>query len=110
MLFPYSRPNKQLTFLGCAVANTDFTYYCEIHQDKYHHKRGIYTYTSDRRKYFKFLELMQFSDKVWRQGPKGGVKIVKDRNAPASSQYVTKDEKIMKEFMWVKLQAQPYVK
>ena len=53
---------------------------------------------------------MQFSDKVWRQGPKGGVKIVKDRNAPASSQYVTKDEKIMKEFMWVKLQAQPYVK
>lgn len=51
---------------------------------------------------------MQFSDKVWRQGPKGGVKIVKDRNEHAPSQYVTKDEKIMKQFIWVKLQAKPY--
>ena len=88
----------------------EFTYYCEVHQDRYHIKKGIYTYTSDRHKYFKFLELVQFSDKVWRQGPRGGVKITKDRNEFATSQYVTKDEKLMKKFMWVKLQAQPYVK
>lgn len=87
----------------------DFTYYCEVHKDRYHIKKGIYTYTSDRRKYFKFLELMQFSDKVWRQGPRGGVKITKDINEFATFKYVTKDEKIMKQFMWVKLQAQPYV-
>ena len=92
------------------MANNDFTYYCEIRQDRYHHKRGIYTYTSERRKQFKFLELMQFSDKVWRQGPKGGVKIIKDINEYAKSQYITKDEKLMKQFMWVKLQAQPFNK
>lgn len=90
------------------VKQAEFTYYCEIHQDRYHHKKGIYTYTSSRKKYFKFLELMQFSDKVWRQGPKGGVKIVKDRNEYCPGHYITKNEKIMKEFMWVKLQSQPY--
>lgn len=89
----------------------DFTYYCEIYKDRYNFSKGVYTYTSDRRKYFKFLELMQFSDKVWRQGPKGGVKIVKDRSQHwGHSQYVTQNEKIMKEFMWVKLQAQSYIK
>jgi hypothetical protein len=48
---------------------------------------------------------------VWRQGPKGGVKLVKDRwSWYGSNKYVTKDEKAIKEFMWVKLQAQPYIK
>lgn len=93
------------------MANNDFTYYCEVSRDWYAGKKGVYTYTSDRRKYFKFIELMQYSDRVWRQGPKGGVKIVKDKTSRThwgSSQYVTKDEKIMKQFMWVKLQAQPF--
>ena len=87
----------------------DFTYYCEVHRDRYHIKKGIYTYTSDRRKYFKFLELIQFSDKIWRQGPRGGVKITKSRDEFCKSQYITKNEELMKKFMWVKLQAQPYV-
>ena len=47
------------------------------------------------------------SDRVWRQGPKGGVKITKDRYWwTGGSPYITKNEDKMKEFMWVKLQAE----
>ena len=47
------------------------------------------------------------SDRVWCQGPKGGVKIVKDRmNYPGGMYgYVTNNEKLMKKFMWIKLKA-----
>ena len=87
----------------------NFTYYCEIHKDRDDIKQGIYVYMSERRRKFDFLRLHSISDKVWRQGPRGGVRIIKDRNFESPNHYVTKDEKIMKEFMWVKLQAQPYV-
>ena len=86
----------------------DFTYYCEVFTDRRFINKGIYTYSCGKRKDFKYLELIQHSDKIWRQGPMGGVKIVKDRNQWASSQYVTTDEKVMKEFMWVKLKAQAF--
>ena len=85
-----------------------YTYYCEIYKDRYNFNKGVYTYTSDPRKHFKFLTLMQYSDKIWRQGPKGGVKIIKDRTEQAPSTYITKNKEFMKEFMWVKLQAKPY--
>jgi hypothetical protein len=42
---------------------------------------------------------------VWLQGPRGGVKIIKDKVGTEFG-YVTQNEKLMKEFMWVKLQAQ----
>jgi hypothetical protein len=45
------------------------------------------------------------SDKVWKQGPKGGVKIIKD-SYNGCDLYITHNEKEMKEFMWAKLQAQ----
>ena len=47
------------------------------------------------------------SHRVWCQGPRGGVKIVKDRQTyPAGVYgYVTKNAKLMKEFAWVKLSA-----
>jgi len=55
--------------------------------------------------------MVMASDKVWRVGPKGGIKITKDRYwAYGESKYVTKDETKMKEFMWVKLKAQDYKK
>jgi hypothetical protein len=58
-----------------------------------------------------YNRLITISDKVWRQGPKGGVKIVKDRASRTHYVgYVTTNEKIMKDFMWVKLQAQPFTK
>ena len=87
----------------------DFTYYCEVFEDRHRINKGIYTYCS-RDGSIKYAGLNQFSDKVWRQGPKGGVKIVKDGNSRLryATQYVTTDEKIMKEFMWVKLKAQPF--
>lgn len=88
----------------------EYTYYCEIHKDRYGFNKGIYTYSCGKRKEFKYLELNQFSDKIWRQGPKGGVKIVKDRQTRPRSEYVTTNEKLMREFMWVKLQAQSYIK
>ena len=88
----------------------NFTYYCEIHKDRDDTKQGVYMYSANRRKKFDFLRLHSISDKIWRQGPRGGVRIIKDRNFESPNHYVTKDEKIMKEFMWVKLQAQPFTK
>ena len=50
--------------------------------------------------------LVRNSDRVWCQGPRGGVKIVKDRIQLACEYgYVTKNENLMKEFMWIKLKA-----
>lgn len=47
---------------------------------------------------------MNHSKRVWIQGPKGGVRLKDEYNI---FRYVTKDEELMKEFMWVKLKAQP---
>ena len=52
------------------------------------------------------------SDRVWCQGPKGGVKIVKDRvnlNFYGGGRYgyVTRNKTAMKEFAWIKLSARP---
>jgi hypothetical protein len=106
----FSVTNKRLKSQQCAVANTEYTYYCEVHKDRYYIEKGVYTYTHDRRSYSKYLDLMHHSDKVWRQGPRGGVKIVKDRNECSPTQYVTNKEEFMKKFMWVKLQAQSFTK
>jgi len=47
------------------------------------------------------------SDRVWCQGPKGGVKIVKDRRTYPGGMYgyITNNNKAMKEFAWIKLSA-----
>jgi hypothetical protein len=46
-------------------------------------------------------------DRIWMQGPKGGIKIVKDKRTYPEGVYgyVTKNEKLMKEFMWIKLKS-----
>ena len=51
--------------------------------------------------------LMRESNQVWCQGPRGGVKIVKDRTRLASFGYVTNNAAMMKKFAWVKLSARP---
>ena len=53
------------------------------------------------------LNLIRYSDKVWREGPRGGVKIVKNRTSSHRYEYVTNDPTEMKEFMWIKLSATP---
>jgi len=101
--------SKLKIYLGCAVV--DYNYYCEVTYDRADIKPGIYSFLSQKNSHLGFNRLITLSDKVWRQGPKGGVKIVKDRGASFHySRYVTTDEKLMKKFMWVKLQAQPYTK
>ena len=65
---------------------------------------GIYSYGPLTHPVISLL-LKLNSDKVWRQGPRGGVKIIKDRFTSVC-QYVTNNEVEMKEFMWVKLQSQ----
>ena len=54
------------------------------------------------------LGYFEISDRVWLQGPRGGVKIVKDHGYdlyPRS--YVTTNSKWMKKFAWAKLKAKP---
>jgi hypothetical protein len=46
------------------------------------------------------------SDRIWCQGPQGGVKIVKDRTTWLYG-YVTKNKTAMKKFTWIKLSARP---
>ena len=50
------------------------------------------------------------SHRVWCQGPRGGVKIVKDRinyYGGGVYGYITTNKKAIKEFAWVKLSARP---
>jgi hypothetical protein len=50
------------------------------------------------------------SDRIWMQGPRGGVEIVKDRinyYGGAYGGYVTNNKTAMKEFAWIKLSARP---
>lgn len=88
----------------------DFTYYCKIVKDfpTAGIKAGVYSCTSSgKRTSREFMVLTRYSDKVWRQGPRGGVKTIKDRGARYSVRYVTNEVEEMKKFMWAKLQAQP---
>ena len=90
----------------------EYTFYCKIFRDYplAGIKAGVYSYTSEagRRTSLEFT-LIQFSEKVWRQGPHGGVKIIKDRGINGYYYgYVTNDEEEMKKFMWAKLQARAF--
>lgn len=89
----------------------EYTYYCEVNIDR-EIKKGVYSFTAARgtHRYFDYNRLITLSHTVWRQGPKGGVKFVKSRNFASPSGYITTNEKLMKKFMWVKLQAQSYTK
>ena len=67
---------------------------------------SIYTIPYKDQYSTKISRCIRYSDRVWVQGPRGGVKIIKDQRSNLYG-YVTGDERAMKEFMWVKLQAQP---
>jgi len=94
--------------LGCAVDN--YTYYCEVTYNRADIRPGIYYFIAPKTRTLGWNRLVTLSDRVWQQGPKGGVKIVKNREVFATTQYVTTNEKLMKKFMWVKLQAQSFNK
>ena len=86
----------------------DNIFYCEVGVDQenshWEFPPGIYV-IPDRSGYrTKISRCMSYSKRVWIQGPKGGIRLKDEYNI---FRYVTRDEELMKEFMWVKLKAQP---
>jgi hypothetical protein len=87
-----------------------YTYYCEMRIKQENIEPGIYKIDAVEhpatRWFSKLQGLLRMSERVWKQGPRGGVKIVK---APWSdlwpTGYITTNEKYMKEFAWIKLRA-----
>ena len=85
----------------------EFTFYCKVtHDGSTNSNPGVYSFISKHGPQPGKFRLIADSIKVWRQGPKGGVKIFKDRTYYGCRGYVTNNDKEMKEFIWVKLQAQ----
>lgn len=82
------------------------TYYYELPEALNNLQPGIYcrVIEPNTRKYNRFI-LYHYSERVWVQGPKGGVRLIKEHGNPHIG-YVTKNNKKMKEFIWVKLKAQ----
>lgn len=71
---------------------------------------GIYKFVADNEIdgfwSYKLNRIVSISDRVWKQGPRGGVKIVKSRSYDLLPQgYITNDKKWMKKFAWAKLSA-----
>jgi hypothetical protein len=88
----------------------NYHYYCEVNWDQPGRPRGVYTFDSPDHKYAtrSYYDAVQMSDVIWRQGPRGGVKVVKDRRGTYRTYpygYVTSSKKHMERFMWVKLTA-----
>jgi len=52
--------------------------------------------------------LIESSEVVWCQGPRGGVQVVyvSDWQGPRQYGYISQNSKAMQEFMWIKLKAQ----
>jgi hypothetical protein len=86
-----------------------YHYYCEVDWDRPDRPRGVYWFESPDHKYATKVHynVVQFSSVIWRQGPGGGVKVVKDRRGTYPLGYVTSSEKHMKKFMMIKLTAKP---
>lgn len=97
--------NSEFTVQTC-------TYFCKITVSGGGYIRargispGIYTFESTHKESAsRFLFLL--SDKIWEEDPTGTVKIIKDRKTGSTNSIINKDEDARKEFMWVKLSAQP---
>lgn len=89
-----------------------YTYYCEVSSRVREYPAGVYKVEASNGNATWFPQLNRLttvSDKVWKQGPKGGVKIVKYpwwNSWPMG--YITTNEKYMREFAWIKLRAKKY--
>ena len=97
------------------IKNNRCTYYFELHQDRTDHidswKAGVYSSPGYMGGYYGGqTRLSHNCDRVWMQGPRGGIKIIKDRinwYGGMYGGYVTNNQKAMKEFAWIKLSARP---
>jgi hypothetical protein len=61
----------------------------------------------ERGAFTRYPRLIRESDRVWKQGPRGGVKLVKvkDHFWNQWPHYIKHDSEEMKQFVWVKLRA-----
>ena len=90
-------------------------YYFELQRDRTDYidswKAGVYSTVGYVGGYTGWQNRLAInSDRVWCQGPRGGVKIVKDRinyYGGGVYGYITTNKKAIKEFAWVKLSARP---
>jgi len=95
-----------------AKPNSRCTYYFELSNNRNDGinfwEAGVYSSSGYMGAWYGGQSRLSYnSDRVWCQGPRGGVQIVKDRIAYPGKMYgyVTKNEKLIKEFMWIKLKA-----
>lgn len=87
-----------------------YTYYCEVGSRVREYPAGVYKVIADKGfngRWFPVLNrLITVSDRVWKQGPRGGVKLIKSPwDDFWATGYITANEKYMREFAWIKLQA-----
>ncbi len=86
-----------------------YTYYCEVNCDRNDFRAGVYKVVASggfSQSWFPELNrIIQFSDRVWKQGPQGGVKIIKSRDWPYPTNYITTNDEWMRKFAWIKLKA-----
>jgi hypothetical protein len=85
------------------------TYYFEVRDHRGNVPDGVYSCQAE---WFRLLPhqlgYFEISHRVWRQGPRGGVKIVQNRGYNLyPTGYITTNPKWMQKFAWVKLQARP---
>ena len=88
------------------------TYYCEVNKDRPDVKMGVYKICAskdhNRLWHLDLNRLITVSQRVWKQGPKGGVKIIKEpfwSEPHYGYKYLTGNPDAMQEFAWVKLRA-----
>lgn len=86
-------------------------YYCEVVGDyTYEFPKGVFAIPGRSEYSTKISRCVSYSHRVWKQGPRGGVKLIKqgfENDKFYGYGYLTKDPEAMKEFMWVKLRAEP---
>ena len=113
MLSQSLKNQTQKTWLKCVdndnMANPNrCTYYFEILKDRGDGidswKAGVYSSPGYMAAWQSRLSYN--SDRIWCQGPQGGVKMVKDRTTWLYG-YITNNKTAMKKFTWVKLSARP---
>lgn len=85
------------------------TFYFEIVEyDVWEFTTGAYKIPDKISYATKISRCFSYSDTVWIQGPHGGVRLLKHNGKLRKSLYVTKNDNLLKEFMWTKLRAQPF--
>lgn len=77
---------------------------------EYYGVRGEYAwrmsvYLQSYSQALKMPQLFRESQRVWQQGPRGGIKLVRNNWEIENCGYITNDAEALKEFAWVKLRA-----